>query len=131
MDERLMRIIFEEWESTGEMSRESAQTIDKYFDYLAEYTLESIDQDIQANRHDDALATLMRFSTITNAAAALIPAIIKKLGNWVNRLRSRVDALAKKMGADSFSISIDLSAPPTLSVELNFPVTSSTISGST
>ena len=113
--------VLEKWKFNGEMTIDMAQVINKNIDQLMEKELEQIEKLIEEDKPDFAFVTMLLLISFINAAAAKLPSIIRKLEKWINKkLKSAVSSLAKKMGANGFSISAGF--PVGVSVGLSFPI---------
>ncbi len=97
-----------------------AQVINKNIDQLIEKELGRIEKLTEEDKPDFAFVAMLLLTSFINAAAAKLPSIICSLEKWIKKLKSAVNSLAKKMGANGFSISAGL--PAGLSVGLSFPI---------
>jgi len=112
-------LVLEEWELEGEMTIERAQEIDKNIDQIMEEELEQIKRLIEKDKPDFAFVKMLRLTLFLNAGAAKLPSIIGKLEKWIKEFISVLSSLAKKMGADGFSISAGSTG---VSVGLSFTI---------
>ena len=110
--------ILEEWEFKGEMTIDMAQVINENIDQLIEKELEQIKKLIEEDRPDFAFVAMLRLTSVLNAGAAKLPSIISRLEKWINKIKSVLNSLANKIGANGFSISAGL--PIGISVGLSF-----------
>jgi hypothetical protein len=101
------------------MTAAMADEIDKEVYTLMEWQLGEVNEALAQNKPEVALAQLTSFLSFLNAGARRLPAIIRKLERWVNKITSTANALAKKLGADGFSISV--AVPFGVSIDLSFP----------
>jgi hypothetical protein len=120
MFEQSISGVLERWEYQGEMTLEMAGIIENNFDELMEHELGEINRNLSNQESDIAFARLTRLSSFINAASAKKPSIIRKLDKWVNKIKTTVNSLAKKLGAKSFSIGISM--PFGLSIDLSFDI---------
>ena len=112
--------ILEQWESKGEITTDMARVIDENIDEIMEEELGAIEKLIEENKPDLAFVAVFGLTSLINARAAKSPSIIRRLAKWISKLKSTVDSLAKKLGANGFTISAGL--PAGLSVGLSFPI---------
>lgn len=113
---------FKDWESTGEMTPERAGVVDLQLETFMEHELSAVEASVDAEPYA-AFTGLLSLTLFLNAAATKRPSIIRKLEKWIQRIQAAANALAKKLGADGFSIGISVGWPPGLSLSLSFPVT--------
>lgn len=121
MENEQILTTLEQWESKGEMTLEMAELIDPQLDAFIEGELSEVQAAMDKQELNYAFARLSHMASFLNAAIARRPAIFKKLKKWVQRLKAVVQSLAKKLGANGFSISVGL--PVGISISLSFPVT--------
>ena len=112
--------VLEEWESKGEMTIGLAQVINENIDQFMEEELGRIENLIEENKPDSAFVAMLRLTSFLNAGAAKSPSIIRRLEKWINKIKSVLNSLAKKIGANGFSISAGF--PIGISVGLSFPI---------
>ncbi|GAH27620.1 unnamed protein product, partial [marine sediment metagenome] len=112
--------VLEEWEFTGEMTIDMAQAINENIDQLMEKELEQIKKLIEEDKPDFAFVAMLRLTSFLNAGAAKLPSIISRLEKWINKIKLVLNSLAKKIGADGFSISAGF--PVGVSVGLSFSI---------
>ena len=112
--------VLEEWESKGEMTIDMAQVINENIDQLMEKELEQIKKLIEEDKPDFAFVEMLRLTSFLNAGAAKLPSIISRLEKWINEIKFVLNSLAKKIGANGFSISAGF--PVGLSIGLSFPI---------
>jgi len=110
--------VLEEWESKGEMNNEMAHVINDNIDQFMEEALGQIEELIEENKPDSAFVAMLRLTSFLNAGAAKLPSIIGRLEEWINKIKFVLNSLAKKMGANGFSISAGI--PIGVSVGLSF-----------
>ena len=110
--------VLEEWESKGEMNIDMAQVINENIDQFMDEELGQIERLIEEDKPDFAFVAMLRLISFLNAGAAKLPSIISRLEEWINKIKFVLNFLAKKMGADGFSISVGMG----LSVGLSFPI---------
>jgi len=113
-------LVLEEWESKGEMDLDMAQIINENIDQFMEEELGEIENLIEEGRPDFAFVKMLRLTSFLSAGAAKLPSIISRLEEWINKIKSVLNSLAKKMRADGFSISAGF--PIGISVGLSFPI---------
>jgi len=113
-------VIFEEWESSGTISAPNIKRVEEIFELLMKVKLGEVETSVDADPHF-AFAQLIALTSFLNAVATKRPSIIKRLGKWVKKLQAVANALAKKLGANGFSIGVQI--PAGVSVDLSFPVT--------
>jgi len=113
-------LALEEWEFTGEMNIGMAQVINENIGQFIEEELGRIENLIEEDKLDSAFVKMLRLTSFLNAGAAKLPSIIGRLENWINKIIVVLNSLAKKMGADGFSISAGI--PIGVSVGLSFPI---------
>ncbi len=111
-------LVLEEWESKGEMNIDMAQVINENIDQFMEKELGKIENLIEEDKPDFAFVAMLRLTSFLNAGAAKLPSIIGRLEKWINKIKFVLNSLAKKIGADGFSISAGF--PIGLSVGLSF-----------
>ncbi|MBA7567244.1 hypothetical protein ES708_08953 [subsurface metagenome] len=112
--------VLEEWEFKGEMTTDMAQVINENIDQFMEKELERIKKLIEGDEPDSAFIAMLQLTSFLNAGAAKLPSIISRLEKWINEIKLVLNSLAKKIGADGFSISAGL--PAGISVGLSFPI---------
>lgn len=112
--------LLEEWEIKGEMTIDMAQVINENIDQLMEKELGQIEKLIEEDKPDSAFVAMLRLTSFLNAGAAKLPSIISRLEKWINKIKSVLNSLAKKIGANGFSISAGL--PIGVSIGLSFPI---------
>lgn len=112
--------VLEEWESKGEMNIDMAQVINENIDQFMEEELGQIEKLIEEDKPDSAFVAMLRLTSFLNAGAAKLPSIIGKLEEWINKIKFVLNSLAKKIGANGFSISAGL--PIGVSIGLSFPI---------
>jgi hypothetical protein len=112
--------VLEEWEFKGEMTIDMAQIINENIDQLMEKELEQIKKLIEEDKPDFAFVAMLRLTSFLNAGSAKLPSIISRLEKWINEIKVVLNSLAKKMGANGFSISAGV--PAGVSVGLSFPI---------
>jgi len=113
-------LVLEEWESTGEMTIDMAQVINKNIDQIMEKELEQIKELIEKDKPDSAFVAMLRLTSFLNAGVAKVPSIIGRLEKWINNIISVLNFLANKIEADGFSISAGF--PIGVSVGLSFSI---------
>jgi len=111
--------VLEAWEQGEPMDLAMARIVEENLDALLESELAQIEAQIDA-QPVTALMQMTRLTSFINAALARLPAILRRLQGWVSTMKSTVNALAKKLGANSFSLGVSM--PFGLSVDLSFPV---------
>ena len=112
-------LVLEEWELKGEMTIDMAQEIAKNIDQIMEEELEKIKNLIKDDKPDFAFVKMLRLTSFLNAGAAKLPSIIGKLEKWIKEFIYVLSSLAKKMGADGFSISASFTG---VSIGLSFSI---------
>ncbi len=112
--------LLEEWEIKGEMTIYMAQVINEDIDQFMEEELGRIERLIEEDKPDSAFVAMLRLTSFLNAGAAKSPSIIRRLEKWINKIKSVLNSLAKKIGANGFSISAGF--PIGISVGLSFPI---------
>lgn len=85
-----------------------------------EEELGQIEKLIEEDKPDSAFVAMLRLTSFLNAGAAKLPSIIGKLEEWINKIKFVLNSLAKKIGANGFSISAGL--PIGVSIGLSFPI---------
>jgi len=113
-------LVLEEWEFTGEMTIYMAQVINENIDQFMEEKLEQIKGLIEKDKPDSAFVAMLRLTSFLNAGAAKLPSIIGRLEKWINKIISVLNSLAKKIGANGFSISAGF--PIGVSIGLSFSI---------
>ena len=117
---REVYLVLEEWELEGEMTIDMAQVINENIDQFMEEELGQIEKLIEEDKPDSAFVAMLRLTSFLNAGAAKLPSIIGRLEKWINKIKFVLSSLAKKMGANGFSISAGV--PIGISVGLSFPI---------
>ena len=112
-------LVLEKWELEGEMTIDMAQVIDENIDQFMEEELGQIKELIEEDKPDFAFVKMLRLTSFLNAGAAKLPSIIGKLEKWIKEFISALSSLAKKMGADGFSISAGFTG---VSIGLSFSI---------
>jgi hypothetical protein len=112
--------LLEEWEIKGEMTIDMAQVINENIDQLMEKELGQIEKLIEEDKPDSAFVAMLRLTSFLNAGAAKVPSIIGRLEKWINKIISVLNSLAKKIGANGFSVSAGF--PIGVSIGLSFPI---------
>lgn len=97
-----------------------AQVINENIDQLMEKELGQIEKLIEEDKPDSAFVAMLRLTSFLNAGDAKLPSIISRLEKWINKIKSVLNSLAKKIGANGFSISAGL--PAGVSIGLSFPI---------
>jgi len=110
----------EKWEFTGEMNIDMAQVINEDIDQFMEEELRQIEKLIEEDNPELAFVKMSRLTSFLNAGASMLPSIISRLEEWINEIKFVLNSLAKKMGADGYSISAGV--PIGVSVGLSFPI---------
>jgi len=110
--------LLEEWEIKGEMTIYMAQVINEDIDQFMEEELGRIERLIEEDKPDSAFVAMLRLTSFLNAGAAKSPSIIRRLEKWINKIKSVLNSLAKKIEANGFSISAGF--PIGISVGLSF-----------
>lgn len=110
--------LLEAWEYGATMDLGVARAVNDELDVLMERELAEIAAMIEA-RPSLAQLRLARLSSFVNAAAAKLPALLRRLEQWVRRLQALLNALGKKVGATGFSIGVSAGG---LSFDLSFPI---------
>ena len=110
--------LLEEWEIKGEMTIYMAQVINENIDQFMEEELGQIEKLIEEDKPDSAFVAMLRLTSFLNAGAAKLPSIISRLEKWINKIKSVLNSLAKKIGANGFSISAGF--PIGVSIGLSF-----------
>ena len=118
--EQPVYLVLEEWEFKGEMTIDMAQVINENIDQLMEKELEQIIKLIEVDKPDSAFVAMLRLTSFLNAGAAKVPSIIGRLEKWINKIKIVLNSLAKKIGANGYSISAGI--PIGVSVGLSFPI---------
>ncbi|MBA7497524.1 hypothetical protein ES704_00252 [subsurface metagenome] len=118
--EQPVYLVLEEWEFKGEMTIDMAQVINENIDQLMEKELEQIIKLIEVDKPDSAFVAMLRLTSFLNAGAAKLPSIISRLEKWINKIKIVLNSLAKKIGANGYSISAGI--PIGVSVGLSFPI---------
>ena len=113
--------LFENWLSTGQITIELSEERISELDDLVQTQLQDIEDLIDNNMAEKAFANLALLTSFINAAASKRPSILNKLKKWVKKFKNLTNRLAKKLGADGFSIGV--SVPLGLTIELSFPIT--------
>ena len=113
-------LALEEWEVNGEMTFDMAQVINENIDQLMEEELGQIKRLIEEDKPDSAFVAMLRLTSFLNAGAAKLPSIISRLEKWINEIKSVLNSLAERIGADGFSISAGF--PIGVSIGLSFPI---------
>lgn len=121
MPDREVFNVVETWEFQGEMTLEMARVIDQNIDELLKSELGQVDKLLEDDKPEAAFARLTRLTSFLNTGVTKLPSIIRRLEKWVNRIKSTLNALAKKIGANGFSIGI--AVPVGVSIDLSFPIT--------
>jgi hypothetical protein len=111
--------VLEEWEFTGEMTNAMAQVINENIDQFMEDELGRIKEFIEKDKPDFAFVKMLRLTSFLNAGAAKLPSIIDSLEKWIKEFISALSSLAKKMGADGFSVSAGFTG---VSIGLSFSI---------
>ena len=117
---REVYLVLEEWELEGEMNIDMAQVINENIDQFMEEELGQIEKLIEEDKPDSAFVAMLRLTSFLNAGAAKLPSIIGRLEKWINKIKFVLSSLAKKMGANGFSISAGV--PIGISVGLSFSI---------
>ena len=113
--------VLERWKFQEEMTLEMAKVIEQNFDELIKSELGKVDTLLSNNKPEAAFARLTLLISFLNTAVGKLPSIIRKLENWVNKIKSTLNTLAKKLGANGFSIGV--AVPIGVSIDLSFPIT--------
>jgi len=111
-------LALEKWEFTGEMTIDMARVINENIGQFMEEELGRIESLIEENKPDSAFVAMLRLTSFLNAGAAKLPSIIGRLEEWINKIKFVLNSLAKKIGANGFSISAGL--PIGVSIGLSF-----------
>lgn len=113
----LLRDIDHGWADAADPAEEA---IDKFLDDVDNVVASAerrgaSDRDVHA-----AMGAVVQAASVVNAAAAKGGRLLARLQGWVSRLLGQLKKIAKKSGADSFSLTA--SAPLGISVTVNWPV---------
>ena len=111
--------VLEAWEQGEAMDLAMARIVERNLDALLESELTQIEAVIDA-QPATALMQMTRLTSFINAATARLPAILRRLQHWVNKMQTTINNLAKKLGANGYSIGVSM--PFGLSIDLSFPV---------
>ena len=111
--------VLEAWEYGAAMDGRMAHAVNDDLDDLMERELPRIEAMIEL-APSQALMRVTRLFSFVNAASAWLPAILRRLEQWIQRVQALVNALGKKLGATGYSIGV--STPGGLSFDLSFPV---------
>jgi len=99
------------------VSSQDIEDIDK----IVESEIERINNLIDEEKEDDAFASLLQLTSTINLSISQKPSLVRGLEKWINKIRSALKRLAKKVGANSFSITAGF--PWGVSVSVSFPIT--------
>lgn len=110
--------VLEAWEYGAVMDLGMAQTVDDGLDVLMELELAEIEGAF-TSAPSWAQMRLARLFSFVNAAASKLPALLRRLERWIQRLQSLLNALGKKVGATGFSVGVSAGG---LSFDLSFPI---------
>lgn len=113
--------VLERWKFDGEMTLEMARIIEQNFDELIESELGKVDTLLSDDKPEAAFVQLTILTSFLNTGVGKLPSIIRKFENWVNKIKSTLNTLAKKLGANGFSIGV--AVPVGVSIDLSFPIT--------
>jgi len=102
------------------MTFDMSQVINEDIDQLMEEELGQIKRLIEEDKPDSAFVAMLRLTSFLNAGAAKLPSIISRLEKWINEIKSVLNSLAERIGADGFSISAGF--PIGVSIGLSFPI---------
>lgn len=100
-------------------TEESSQTLND-IDETVESELNQIDNLINNDQIDEAFASLLQLTSVINMAMSKMPTLVRKLEKWIKKIKNVVEKLAKKVGANQYSISTGV--PWGVSVSVSFPV---------
>ena len=115
-------MVVDRWLS-GEVASVTVEMVDQALDEL-EQGAENISSLADAGKYWAAYMRLTTCISFLNMAAqqqpSKLPRIIQHLLNWIQKIKSAVDKIAKGIGANGYSIGV--SAPFGVSVSISFPV---------
>lgn len=110
--------VLEAWEYGAVMDLRMARAVVDGLDELMEHELAEIEVTL-TSASSPAQMRLARLFSFINAAASKLPALLRRLEQWIQRLQSLLKALGKKVGATGYSIGISAGG---LSFDLSFPI---------
>lgn len=117
--EEIKRAIFD-WERTGEVTLETADFLMENFEIFTEERFDQISKLTANEEVEKAYSTLIGTTNFINAAASKVPGLIKKLQSVIKKYQGHLHKLAKKLGANSLSISVGF--PSGVTVTLSWDV---------
>lgn len=112
--------VLDHWSQTGEMDQEMALIVLENLDEFIDKQLSVLDSCLRKGDSVGALYIMIQMNCFVSVAGNKVPKIIIKLGSWIPKLQAHTKTLAKKLNANSFSISVGL--PFGISVSLSWPV---------
>ena len=112
--------VLNEWESTGEMTPKMAEMVEQEFDKLMEVKLSEVEASVD-KQPQQAFADLAHLTFFLSMGLIKRPSMIGKLGNLVQKFKAVTNSVAKKLGANGFSIGVGY--PFGVSIDLSFPIT--------
>jgi hypothetical protein len=113
--------ILEGWEYSGELTLEQAQELEQNLDAFLEEELARLEEAIDEEEEPyESLGLFTRLTSFLNRGSGRFPYLLRRLSGWVKRMRSTLERLARKLGADSYSIGVSM--PVGVSFDLSFPI---------
>lgn len=114
--------IIETWEYSGDLTREQTERIRNNLDLLVERQLQEVSELLeQSDEPYEALGVFSRLVALLNRGAEILPNIIRRLMYWVKALEDKLIALADRLGAPSYSISVSWTGAVTFSLNWVVP----------
>ena len=109
MENMTITKVWNEWEETGEISKELAEIIENRLEDIIRYELNILKELVEKDKPHQAFGKLIHMLSFLNNAIIKLPFIYKSLEKWIYKIRLTVEAIAKGMGAKEFNISFGMS----------------------
>jgi len=109
MKNKTITEIWNEWEKTGDISKELAEIIENRLEDIIRYELNILKELVEKDKPHQAFGKLIHMLSFLNNAIIKLPSIYKSFEKWIYQIKLAVEATAKKMGAKEFNISFSMS----------------------
>ncbi len=117
-DDTVVFQVLETWEYGAAMDLRMARAVVDGLDALMEHELAEIEVALASAPSSAQMRMALLFSFV-NAAAAKLPALLRRLEQWIQRLQALLNALGRRVGATGYSIGVSAGG---LSFDLSFPI---------
>ena len=118
MKNKTITEIWNEWEETGEISKELAEIIEDRLEDIFGYELNVLKELVEKDKSHQAFGKLIHMLSFLNNAIIKLSSINKSFEKWIYQIRLTIEAIAKRMGAKEFNISFGMSQSISTTVSL-------------